>query len=394
MHENIEKFVAAFISSLQSGSFARMTVGNYKGDYKGLSKVLIRPIETKKGERLLAVYKYENRDMAKNYAAGEAAELLQSLFSRGFKSGHLFTAENDFQLDIGKRNSRLNVGRPTFSTAPKLAHDREKHRLIPLYRPYLKALGITDDSGRVRDRQQNKWRQINKFVEIIDGLISNSSLKEKKGLRLVDMGSGKGYLTFALFDHLTNSRNIDVELTGIETRSDLVGLCNDIAAACGFGGLKFVESDIASFEIKQIDLLIALHACNTATDDAIYKGITSNAEIIVTAPCCHQELRPQITPPAMLRDVMKHGVIMERTAESLTDGIRSMLLECEGYGTKMIEFVPLEHTPKNNMLVAVRSDKTADTSKLRKRLDELKAAFGISSQRLDDLLTAIRRDRH
>lgn len=394
MHENIEKFVAAFVSSLEARSFVRMTVGNYKGEEKGLSKVLIRPIRTRKGDRLLAVYKYDTRDTAKNYSADEAAELLQSLISQGFKSGHLFTADNDFQLDIGKRNSRLNIGRPTFTAAPKLAHDREKHRLIRLDRPYLKALGITDDTGRVRDRQQNKWKQINRFVEMIDGLIVNSSLKDYKKLNIVDMGSGKGYLTFALYDHLTTTRNLNVEMTGVDTRSELVGLSNDIAAACGFGGLKFVESDIASFDIGKIDILIALHACNTATDDAIYKGIMSKAEIIVTAPCCHQELRPQISPPEIFRDILKHGVLMERTAESLTDGIRSMLLECEGYETKMMEFVPLEHTPKNNMLVAIRSKKTADTSELRKRLSELRSAFGIGSQRLDYLLTEAALDRY
>lgn len=394
MHENIEKFVSAFVLSLQGGSFVRLSVGNYKGEEKGLSKVLIRPISTKKGSRLLAVYKYDTRDTAKNYGVDEAATLLQSLFSQGFRSGHLFTTQNDLQLDIGKRNARLNTGKPTFTDAPKLAHDREKNRLISFDRPYLKALGITDDNCRVRERQQNKWKQINKFVEIIDGLIVSSSLKGKNDLRIVDMGSGKGYLTFALFDHLANSRKIGVSMTGVDTRSELVGLCNDITDACGFGGLKFVESDIASFDVEQIDILIALHACNTATDDAIFKGIISNAAIIITAPCCHQELRPQIKPPDELRDILKHGVLMERTAETLTDGIRSLLLEVEGYETKMIEFVLPEHTPKNNMIVAVRRGSTSDTSALRLRLDDLKAAFGIGSQKLDELLSMAARDGH
>jgi hypothetical protein len=388
MNENIEKFVAAVAASLQIGSFVRLTLGNYKGIEKGLSKVLIRPISTKRGERILAVFKYDTRDTAKNYDINGASQLLESLFSQGFKSGHLFTTENDLQLDIGKRNARLNVGKPTFTASPDLTHDREKHRLIAYDRPYLKALGITDDSGRVRDRQQNKWKQINRFIEIIDGLITNSMLKDSKHLSIVDMGSGKGYLTFALYDHLANSRKIDVSLTGVETRSELVGLCNGIAEACGFGRLRFVGSDIDKFEAGPVDILIALHACNTATDDAIYKGIVANANIIVTAPCCHKELRPQIEPPDEFRDILKHGVLLERTAETLTDGIRSMLLESEGYETKMIEFVPLEHTAKNNMIVAVRRHRIEEKEAALRRLRELKHEFGIRSQRLDDLLSS------
>lgn len=363
-----------------------MTVGNYRGTEKGLSKVLIRPINTKKGERLLVVFKYDTRDTAKNYGVDEASDLLESLFLQGFKSGHLFTTENDLQLDIGKRNSRLNIGKPTFTSRPTLAHDREKQRLIPIDRPYLKALGITDDNGRVRDRQQNKWKQINKFVEIVDGLIANSSLKDSDYLRIVDMGSGKGYLTFALYDHLTNARKRCVSMTGVDTRGELVELCNGIAEACGFSGLKFVRSDIASFEAGQIDILIALHACNTATDDAIYKGIVANASIIVTAPCCHQELRPQIKPPDTLRDILKHGVLLERTAETLTDGIRSMLLESEGYETKMIEFVPIEHTPKNNMLIGTKLPTPGNYGKNISPVSEIFSAFSIVEQRLHRLL--------
>jgi SAM-dependent methyltransferase len=387
MHENIEKFVSAFASSLQNGTFVRLTVGNCKGMEKGLSKVLIRPINTKKGERLLVVFKYDTRDTAKNYGVDEASELLQSFFSQGFKSGHLFTTENDLQLDIGKRNSRLNIGKPTFTSRPKLVHDREKQCLIPLDRPYLKALGITDDNGRVRDRQQNKWKQINKFVEIVDGLIANSSLNDRDQLSIVDMGSGKGYLTFALYDHLTNTRRTNVSMTGVDTRGELVELCNGIAQACGFDGLRFVKSDIASFEAGQIDILIALHACNTATDDAIYKGIVANATIIVTAPCCHQELRPQIKPPDVLRDILKHGILLERTAETLTDGIRSMLLETQGYSTKMLEFVSTEHTPKNNMLISTKLPTPGKHGQNGGPVSEIFSTFSICEQRLHLLLT-------
>ena len=155
------------------------------------------------------------------------------------------------------------------------------------------------------------------------------------------MGCGKGYLTFAAYDYFKNTRNIDVQMTGVDAKSDLVDLCNGIATACQFGALNFVVGSIGDYEIGDVDILLALHACNTATDEALFKGITSKAGLIVAAPCCHQEIRPQIKPPEMFRNILKHGVMLERTAETITDGLRSLLLERSGYATKLFESVPV-----------------------------------------------------
>src|SRR5262249_28255295 len=163
-----------------------------------------------------------------------------------------------------------------------------------------------------------------------------------KMFRIVDMGSGKGYLTFAAYDYFRNVLGLDVEITGVDVKGDLIAKCNEIAIASDFHNLKFVVGGISDFDIEAVDILIALHACNTATDEAIYKGIEANASLIVVAPCCHQELRPQIKAPEILRDVLKHGVMLERTAEFVTDALRSLLLERSGYSTKLFEFVPVE----------------------------------------------------
>jgi len=174
-------------------------------------------------------------------------------------------------------------------------------------------------------------------------------------------------------------------VTGIETRGDLVDLCNQIARAGGFDGLKFVQGSIADFKPGEVDILIALHACDSATDDALYKGITSHASIIVAAPCCHKEVKKQMRSPEILSGILKHPVMLERTAETLTDGIRSMLLEANGYKTKLFEFISTEHTPKNNMIVATRSAaKGAD--QIETRIDEIRNTFGIEHQHLADLL--------
>ena len=213
------------------------------------------------------------------------------------------------------------------------------------------------------------------------------------------MGSGKGYLTFALYDYLSKSSRpyegggsrsdapeSALQITGIELSPDLVALCNDIARACGFDGLNFIEGTIADSELHDANILIALHACDTATDDALYKGITANAEIIVAAPCCHKEIKKQMKPPELLAGILKHPVMLERTAETVTDGLRSMLLESKGYKTKMFEFVATAHTPKNNLLVATKQDNPKNREKINKQIDDIRTEFNIDHQKLADLL--------
>ena len=440
MDENLEKFVARAAASLADETFLKLTLSNYKGDDRGLQKVFVRLIDTKQGRRMMFQSRFETRDVVKNFDIAEGVDEIRRLLGSGFRNAHLFTTDADVQLTIGKRNSRLTTGKPSTDSRPPKTHDREKKTIIDPNAFYLKALGIADDNGRIKPSQQDKWRQINKFVEIIAGLVDASPIKDKEELRVVDMGSGKGYLTFAAYDYLANIRHglssppyeggvsaffadgvvLSVEsdpqggvqeggvtenhpdrpqeqrgrppllrkegsfiqMTGIEARRELVELCNDIAKAGGFDGLRFVEGQIADIEPGEIDILIALHACDTATDDALYKGIAAKASIIIAAPCCHKELRKQIRPPEALAGILKHGIMLERTAETITDGLRSLILEREGYTTKLFEFVSTEHTPKNNMLAATlgTTDKAADES--ARQVEEIMASFGIEDQRL------------
>ena len=387
MVENVEKFIAELGESLKNGTFVKMTLGNYKGTDEHLQKVHIRPIQTKKGERLFFLYRYDTRDTAKNYDFRTSISLVDEMLEGQFFSGHLFTTEKDFQLDIGaKGRSRLNTSKPSFKAPPRKQHDREKKQQIDQNAFYLSALGITTEAGEIRSQQQDKWRQINKFVEVLASFVDKSPLKDKTELTILDMGSGKGYLTFAAYDYFKNVRGIDVTMTGVEARDELVALCNDIARASECDKLNFVTGTIDSYDVREVDILIALHACNTATDDALFKGITAKAALIVAAPCCHKELRPQIKPPEMFKDILKHGVMLERTAETLTDGLRSLLLERQGYSTKLFEFVSAEHTPKNNMLVGTRLEKPPDPARFRSEIDAIFDAYGIREQHLAKLL--------
>jgi len=278
---------------------------------------------------------------------------------------------------------------PTSKTTPSLDHDKNKNRLISANdKNYLAALNITDSAGNVFKSAQDKYKQINHYVEILSSLIKE--IPNDGTLKVVDMGSGKGYLTFALYDYLQNVLNLKPEIVGVEFREDLVTLCNKIAADASFSKLNFVEGTIESYESAGTDILIALHACDTATDDAIFKGIKANAELIVVAPCCHKQIRREIEKNKIPNDVdflTKYGIFLERQAEMVTDGIRAMILEYAGYKTKVFEFISDAHTPKNVMIVGIKNHRsTQDKEQILKKIKDAKAYFGIGYHHLERML--------
>jgi hypothetical protein len=200
------------------------------------------------------------------------------------------------------------------------------------------------------------------------------------------MGCGKGYLTFGLWHLMHRVWHQPAKVIGVETRADLVTTTNKLASQIKAEGLEFVSGTIEAANLPHVDALIALHACNTATDDAIKRGIELGAKLIVVAPCCHKEVRPQLGKPEPFAPVLSHGLMEERMAEWVTDGLRALFLEWAGYRTKVMEFVDSEHTPKNLMIAAVRNrDPFADEA-AGKRIEELKAFFGIKTHALDSLL--------
>lgn len=391
MADSVEKFLAALDASLSGGTFIKLTLGNYNGTEFQLQRILGRRITTTNGDRLSLIYRFKTRDITKNIPINEASDTIRGFLSDGFRSGHLFTGEKDFQLQVKKDGrSMMSSSRATSAAAvvPSMEHNRQKKSFIDPSAPYLSALGITDSNGRVLDRQRDKWRQINKYIEILESLIDKSTIAEKSELAIVDMGSGKGYLTFAAYDYLNHVRKVRATVTGVEMRQDLVELCNQISRDNNFVGLSFIPGTIAESQIASPDILIALHACDTATDDAIYKGIKARAQLIITAPCCHQELRPQISPPPVLKGVLKHGILLEHEAETITDGLRAMLLEANGYSAKVFEFVGVEHTPKNNMIVGTWGKGLADKEAAETRIQELMDFYGVRNQHLKELLAA------
>jgi SAM-dependent methyltransferase len=389
--DNIELFLTTINKSLANNTFVKLSLANYNGSVFELKKCYVKKIEIKEVVKLSFTYRYKTKDIVKNYSFEEGFLLIENFIKNAeFKNSTLNTIEKDVVFDIlnnGKIAIKDNL--PTYKELPSLNHNIKKQRLIDsVGKSYLYQLKITNESGIVIPSAQDKFKQINHYVELLSPLIKN--LPETKTLNVLDMGAGKGYLTFALYDYLTQVLKRNVSVIGIEYRNDLVELCNKIAANSGFNGLKFKQGTIKDSETSHMNVLIALHACDTATDDAIFKGITSNADLIVVAPCCHKQVRRELEKHRTKNELdflVKHGIFLERHAEMLTDGIRSLILEYFGYSTKVFEFISGEHTPKNVMIIAEKKIKTeVQKTEILNKLKETKKYFGIGNHYLEGLM--------
>ena len=337
--------------------------------------------------------------------------LIGNLVETQFRHAHLFTAEAILELRFRDgKNARLIASKPEKQAPASTMHDQPKHRLIDPRAGWLHALGVTAADGNVAKGMEAKFRQINKFVEVIAHLLADAGYANgaKDKLAIVDMGCGKGYLTFAAYDWLMRSGWNKATLRGIEARADLVELCNRVAKENQFDHLQFETGAIASVKPGRADVLIALHACDTATDDAIAWGVCAEASLILVSPCCHQELRPKLRPPPVLAGALRHGILLERQAEFVTDALRAALLEWAGYETNVFEFISTEHTAKNLMVAATKRSGQRQPDRLLSRppgtlssarsggegrgeeglaadaakVRELAALYGIRSQRL------------
>ncbi|MFK7809616.1 MAG: SAM-dependent methyltransferase [Saprospiraceae bacterium] len=372
--------------SIQEDTFVRLTLSKNRESKSDLRKVLIKLVNIKEQAHLSFVYRHQRKDITKNYELEKAYNELDRLMNETFIIYNLFTTAADWSGELVGTTFKLKKKPPTFKSKPARSHDKSKNHLIGKTN-YLQLLGILNTQGNIKKDKGDKYKQINKFVEIIDSLLKDvNTLLEKKKVSVVDMGSGKGYLTFALYDYLKNKLNLEPEITGVEVRPDLIEKCNSIATAVEFDNLKFEEGFINTYDFQKVDVLIALHACDTATDDAIAKGIAAKAQLIVCAPCCHKQIRREIKSSDQLQSVLNHGILKERQAEIITDTIRALLLESKGYKTKVFEFISTEHTGKNLMIVGERHDRKVDQAFYQKEIEKLKSLFEIKEHYLESLL--------
>jgi len=369
---------------MRQGTLVKLTLGAYRGPDSTLKNLFVRPVELRAGSRLSFVYRHATRDITKNLPLEEALARISGLLGAEFFSAHLFTTEQSVQLELRDgRPPRLTLHQKGTTSPATLPHDRGKERLIPVAGSvWLRGLGVTTAAGRIAGGMEAKYRQINRFIEVLKPLLPALPAENNGRLDVIDMGCGKGYLTFATHEFLRRSGWDQAAVRGVEARPELVELCNRVARDCGWDSLRFEPGTIADTTVDKVDVLVALHACDTATDDALARGIRAGASLILAAPCCHKELRPQLRPPPALAPALRHGILLEREAEFVTDALRAALLEWAGYDTKVFEFISPEHTGKNLMIAATKRGKPGDADALARRVRALAAFYGIQSQRL------------
>jgi len=376
-------FLHKLNESLNSGTFVKLTLSKPEGASDDLRAVYGRVVELKGQACLSITQRYPTRDLTHNHPFPDAEAKIGEWLGNPFLRADLFTlTENVNLLYSRKRIPRLFVRSATHRRTPSRQHDEPKERLLrPEGRLYLQALGLAHPDGTLLKAGEKKFGQIDKYIELIDGLLRRHPLPADA--HILDVGAGKGALTFALYDHLVATLGMKPVVQGIELRPQLVQEANHLARRSGFTGLSFEACDIRNLSPGRIDLLIALHACDTATDAALARGVKSNAEILVVAPCCHKQLRKQMTCSTELRPVLQHGILAERMAELLTDGLRALVLEAQGYRVQVFEFISLEHTSRNVMIAAIRGEPRPAA---KEQLLSLKKMFGLDSTELERLL--------
>ena len=387
VQNDVTEFIRLLEKSIETENFLSFKLTNKRNKEQIFKAILGKLILIKKEVHLSLIYRSDTQDTTKNFKLDKVKDILDTAFAEDFYQGEFDSKDFSYyltQLDNGKTRLRHKPNMETHEVS--FEHDKSKYRMIPAAgNIYLQRLGVTTTTFQVRNKSQDKYKQINKYVEIIDDILKKTKLP--KDAIVVDMGSGKGYLTFSLYDYFTRIRGEQPKIYGVEMRPELVDICNDIAKECAYDQLEFKQGLIQDVHFERIDFLLALHACDTATDFAIYKGIRAGSQLIICAPCCHKQVRKRLNPIGLFENITKHGILKERQAEILTDTIRAMLLEAWGYKTRVFEFISTTHTPKNVLIVASLDEKrdTPDPE-IMKEIEALRLAFRIQYHYLERIL--------
>ena len=385
MSENIELFLKRVDEAASQGTLVKMTLSKPVQKHDELRNVYVKPVLIKDLRLFAFTYHYERRDEVKNYDAQQMQEVLREMLPQRFLNAVLFTVDADVTLLVSsKGKATIQTKKVQECREQNLEHDKQKNRLINPANPWWYQLGLTTREGKITADMQHKFKQIYKYAEIVESLIK--PMQFQGTVHIADMGAGKGYLTFALHELMTQRMQLDVDIKGVEIRPDLVLKINGIIQADGLKGLQFVESSIEAYRPEKLDVLIALHACNTATDDAIASGIKAGAQLIVCAPCCHKQIRQEMERSGKVDAITRYGIFLERQAVMITDTIRALILEYFGYKTQVMEFIEMEHTPKNVLLVGRKTGNKANRDDLLKEIKNLKNRFGIKQHYLESIL--------
>lgn len=375
---NTDKLEQFFREVFSDASLAKVIFSGKRKKSLEYTKVMLRHLTIGGKRKYQAEYTYPKKVTHANLEADAAIALALRLVCEDFKQVNVFTATGETQVLAAKPETPRITRRPSAGSAIGAAtgavagsgsgaaaapaasisaapHNRAKNYVLPAGIPcdFLIRLGIMGEDGTVFPRSYSKFRQINRYLEIVEDVFPY--LPRDKTLKIIDFGCGKAYLTFALYHYLKVMKHRNVEIIGLDLKEDVIDFCNDVAADLGYDELKFLKGDIADYTDDHADMVVTLHACDTATDYALINAVAWNTKVILSVPCCQHELFKQLRND-LHKPILKHGILKDRFTEYLTDGLRGLKLEAAGYDVAMIEFTSLEHTARNIMIKAVKTN--------------------------------------
>ncbi len=324
-----------------------------KGVEKTFNKVNIKPVKIKDELLYQFEFVFDKKVLHENLDALDAKQKLYELLETYFKQGQLFTTISDYQILFNKKREGIVMPSAPTRALTTVEHNRKKNYLIPEDEPcdFMIHLGVMDENGKVYKKKYDKFRQLNKYLEFVSDVIETLG----EAPTIIDFGCGKAYLTFALYYYLVKVKGMNVKIIGLDLKEEVIDFCNQVAKDLNYEGLSFEIGDIKDYQYNEkVDMVVSLHACDTATDAAIAKAVNWNAKVIFAVPCCQHELFGQLSNRDM-QPLLKHGVVKDKLATIVTDTLRTLALESVGYEVQMLEFIDMVHTPKNILIRAVSS---------------------------------------
>lgn len=379
VHEKVSALIDSTSESIKDHTFIKLIF--HKPVQSKFTKSILTAFLNESNEICLKVSNFtKTQDFTETHNVNELNQIITEHLTY-YSFADLFTTRYELLFKNSKKNipslMKKVKEKPPTESALNNDHNKQKNYLIPAISGFLYDLDITDQHHTVKPSMYHKYRQINKFIEIINHHVR---LKKENPV-IADMGCGKGYLTFALQHYMVQNLHLKPKITGVDLRQDLIEFCNKTATNHDLSDIHFITSDIGEINFDDLDLMIALHACDIATDLAIEKGIKAGASYIILSPCCHKQIRKEMK---IKNEITQYGIFEERMAEMITDTIRTLILNHFGYKTKILEYISSEHTSKNTMIIAEKNN-TPDKSALAK-IKEMKNQFGISQHFLEHLL--------
>ena len=375
------KDIREFLDKYVNKDLERILVSNARST-SSISKLQVRPVPVKGEVRYQVTRIQGTKAIHENYEKEKLISYLTEQMKENFRQLQLEGRDVQGRVLVSKKGKADIKARETKARAredftPMLSHNRKKKYLlqegIPV--PWLVDLGVMTPEGKVRNSRYDKFKQLNRYLEFIQDILPK--LPKDREIRIIDFGCGKSYLTFAMYYYLKELNHYDIQVTGLDLKADVIEKCQSLADKYGYDRLDFQQGDIASYEgADQVDMVVTLHACDTATDFALAKAVKWGARVILSVPCCQHELNRQVQNQD-LAPVLEYGILKERFAALLTDGLRAQMLKSAGYDTQILEFISMEHTPKNLLIRAVKNENKKDDPGQRQEWENCIKAFHV-----------------